>query len=185
MCRAMLQCLGAGNRRWRTAVAFQNQELSRFADRVLLRTRSGTGVAVYRHDDGSLGFIARPEDIAVTRTLARTVSFRMRCQTCGILVTTCTTADGEMVSTPCYCDDERDWRGVLERGRRSLTTPATDLDSFASRVHEILTREEPFVLFSFVRAFLRSYWSMMGRDPDALAWARFYTTLGGRRERDQ
>ena len=83
-------------------------DLSRFAERVFLRTRSGTGVAVYRHSDGTTGFLCRATDVAVTRTVRRTVSFKLRCRRCGVTVATCTTAEGERIATPCLCSDERE-----------------------------------------------------------------------------
>jgi hypothetical protein len=149
-------------------------DLSRVADRVLLRTRSGTGVAAYKHGDGTWGFVWRPGDVAVTRTVRRAVSFAMRCRACGVTVATCTTAEGDRVSTPCLCDDDCEWRDAAERGVGLFRWPDTDLDSFAARVLEELTRDEPFVLFGMVRGFVKRFWPMMGSGPDAHLWARFY-----------
>ena len=149
-------------------------DLGRFAERVLFRTRSGTGVAVYEHADGSLSFLPRSEDVAVTRTVRKTVSFIRRCASCGVAVTTCTTAEGTRVSTPCLCSDEREWRAAAERGPRPFASPETDVDTFAAEVVEVLTRDEPFVLYGMVRGFVKRYWPMMGRDPEPRLWARFY-----------
>ena len=149
-------------------------DLGRFAERVLFRTRSGTGVAVYQHADGAWSFVLRPEDVAVTRTVRRTVSFIRRCGRCGITVTTCTTAEGVRVSTPCRCSDEREWLAAAERGRLAFEPPATDVDTFAAEVVEVLSRDEPFVLFGMVRGFVKRYWPMIGSDPEPRIWARFY-----------
>jgi hypothetical protein len=149
-------------------------DLGRFAGRVLFRTRSGTGVAVYEHPDGTWGFLWRPEDVGVTRTVRRTLSFLVRCPSCGVPVATCTTARGGRVSTPCLCADEREWRDAAERGCLVVDRPETDLDTFAARVLAEIARDEPFVLFGMVRGFVARYWQMIGRRPDARLWARFY-----------
>jgi hypothetical protein len=151
-----------------------DSDLSRFADRVLIRTRSGTGVAVYKHADGSLGFLSRPEDVAVTRTVNRRVSFTVRCRTCGVAVATCTTAEGIRVSTPCRCGDEREWRDAAERGALVFRLPDIDLDTFSALLLAEVSREEPFVLFGMVRGFVKRYWPVMGAQPDARLWARFF-----------
>lgn len=151
-------------------------DLCRFAERVLLRTRSGTGVAVYRHADGTAGFLCRSGDVAVTRTVRRTVSFKARCPRCGVTVASCTTAEFDRVATPCRCDEELDWRDAAEHGAEVFDAPDIDVDSFAARVLEVLTRDEPFVLYGMVRGFLTAYWPLMGSHPDAKAWARFYRT---------
>lgn len=148
--------------------------LGRFAERVLFRTRSGTGVAVYEHADGSMSFVPRPEDVAVTRTVRRTLSFIRRCGACGVSVTTCTTIGGARVSTPCLCSEEREWRAAVERGRAPFASPETDVDTFAAEVVEVLTRDDSFVLFGSVRGFVKRYWPMMGRAPEPKLWARFY-----------
>jgi hypothetical protein len=154
------------------------QDLSRFANRVLVRSRTATGVAVYRHADGSLGFVARQGDVAVTRTLRHTVSYSLRCRTCGVTVATCTTREGARVRTPCACAPEVERRDAADSSARAFEKPCVDLDAFAASVHAEVTRDEPFVLFGMVRGFVRAWWPLMGSRPDPQLWAKFFVTRG-------
>lgn len=148
-------------------------ELSRYARVVLDRTRSSAGAAVYAHADGSLGFLARDDDVAVTRTQRHTVSFSVACRRCRVIVTTCTTREGARVRTPCACDEERGARTSF-RGTLAARRPSLDAETFAARVYAELTRDETFVLYGVVRAFVREYWRAIDGEPDPRLWARFF-----------
>jgi len=148
-------------------------ELSQFARDVLGRTRSSAGVAVYAHADGSLGFLARDDDVGVTRTLRHTVSFAVECRRCRVTVATCTTSEGMRVHTPCACNEDRALRLDVLRSM-PMRRPFVDAETFAASVHAELTRDEPFVLYGMVRAFVRGYWSSVRGEPDPRVWARFF-----------
>lgn len=152
----------------------RSKALSRFASRVLLRTRSGTGVAVYSLPDGSRSFLCRPNAVAVARTLMHHVSFSAKCRTCKTDVATCTLEDGERVSTPCLCSDPFETRLLIHDGSDVFATPAISEDQFFDAVLLAVTRQAPFVLFGMVKGYVHSYWPIMGRNPDPDQWARFF-----------
>jgi hypothetical protein len=155
--------------------------LERFAARVLMRTRSGTGVAVYHHADGSWGYIARSTDDCVTRTTPRNVSFRVRCRGCGLTPAVCTTLQRDRCATPCLCCDAAEQSLVVERLPVLFAWPEIHIDTFAGRVFEEVSKHESFALQGMVRGFVQYYWPMMGRSPDPLLWANFYISHGRKR----
>jgi hypothetical protein len=149
-------------------------ELSRFADRVLLRTRSGTGVAVYLHVDGSWGFLPRPDDLAVSRTEPGRVSFSIPCSKCRTRFTVCTTIENRRVATPCACTLSLEMPSPALHLDRVFDPPEIDLDFFTASVCDEVARLSGFGLHGMIRGFLHHYWPTMGRRPSAAVWARFY-----------
>ena len=156
-------------------------ELSRFADRVLLKTRSGTGVAVYRHADGSWGFLPREDDVAVSHTEPGRVSFTISCSKCRTRFTVCTTVDNRRVATPCACTVELEVTAPLTSLDRVFDLPETDLDFFTASVREEVARLGGFGLHGMIRGFLQFYWPTMGRRPNPVVWARFYLDASTKR----
>lgn len=155
------------------------QLLNMFSERVLLRTRSGTGVAVYKHDDGTWGFVWRASDVAASRTASGRVSYSLCCPECGTRVTVCTTLGGARVATPCECAAGREPKPDDRALDSLLRWPEIDLDYFAASVQLEVERLGGFGLRGMIRGYLHDFWPTIGRRPDPALWARFFLASTG------
>jgi hypothetical protein len=151
------------------------QAIDRFADRVLMRTRSGTGVTVYKHTDGSWGFLPHPEDVAASRTVPGLVSFTIACSRCKRRFTVCTISNNTRVSTPCLCTAAVEVPGGRRQLERVFEPPEIDIDYFSASVRDEVVALGGWGLHGMIRGYVASFWATIGKRPDAALWARFFT----------